>query len=574
MLGVGAVADVDLLNEIFAVPELFVRKGASLFEHFSVIFRRCRITDGGRHALRRLQRGEVHTLEPCGRSEHLHIERVVLSALQHAVAVEIPFVRVLLAPCVVDEALDHAPVFLQPLVVFAELPFAVGFDDGSHLSVHAGAERTLSSAERQLGAEAHIAVFVGIVFKLCVANRALQLGKQEAERVSVAPDVRAGAFARACVLTNALPAVERAVLEAKYRRGFQNGERRGDRIDHRGIECGAVERIAEFFRLAIKLASVFQRVLRALQRIRKSRRVVRLPHDIVSVFVEIRRPIVIIVRNVPRQNEGEAFRFSGGHRLRAADCANVILPRLLIRARVQIAHRQLMPEGRDGVLPSTAVPIFLHDGIPHIRRDGQIAVAFFGNRFFRVFQRDRRHRAVARLLVFRSREGIADGENDGIAHVIHTALDIDIEESRRESGIIRFSGDQRVERRHRNVSRKILVRKSQGRDRKSSVERNVAEMRKSAHRSRVRSEAEAAEAILRKCSRELFFLIALQDLRHSFSVGKLRAYREKAIGIHTALVRTIEDLPIDKRSVSRNSERARTNAAERKRDLAEIFVFV
>ena len=176
-----------------------------------------------RHLRCCLECGKVHSLKPRGRAEKLHIKRMMLSALKHAVLVHIPFVMIFRMPSKFKQLLDRIPIRSQPLVVSAYLPLSVGLENGSHLTVNAGTGEIIG-CEGKTRSEAHTAHIVYARSELGISYRSLKIGEKEAKRIRVAPHVRAGSLTGAEVLKKSFPAPERAVLKSKHGCSLKHGK--------------------------------------------------------------------------------------------------------------------------------------------------------------------------------------------------------------------------------------------------------------------------------------------------------------------------------------------------------------
>ena len=191
---------------------------------------------------------EVEAGEPRVRAEQLHVERVVLSAPEHARPLGVPSVGVGRAPGILDGLLQRRPDLAQEAVVAAQLPVAVELHRVAELAVRAGPLRRAAGAERQRHAEAHAASRVQVVGIVRAAHAALELGIEEGQRLLVVPDMGAAALAAPDILVDAFPAVEGAIRQAHHRRRLQDAEVGGRGVEHRQWQAGPVERIAEHAR--------------------------------------------------------------------------------------------------------------------------------------------------------------------------------------------------------------------------------------------------------------------------------------------------------------------------------------
>ena len=170
----------------------------------------------------RLQRRQIHGRQPGIRAEQLHVERMVLTAPEHAGLVRVPSVRIIRRPGVFHRALDVRPIPSQPGIVAEILPFAIGFDDRAEMAVGAGADDVEAGAERQALAEGQAAVRQLVVGEFGLAQRPLQSRKKISQRLLIVPDMRAAPFARAFADMLAFPAPDLAALQPDDGRGAED----------------------------------------------------------------------------------------------------------------------------------------------------------------------------------------------------------------------------------------------------------------------------------------------------------------------------------------------------------------
>ena len=149
------VAQLHLLIEISSVEQLLVQERASLLIQRQIFLRAFLFSQMLCHLRARLQRRQIHALQPGARPEQLHIQRVMLPPLQHAVLVRIPAAGILRAPRKLQRSFDTGPQLFEELLVAAELPVAVGLDHAAHLPVHAGHIPAAFAAQRQRQTEPH-----------------------------------------------------------------------------------------------------------------------------------------------------------------------------------------------------------------------------------------------------------------------------------------------------------------------------------------------------------------------------------------------------------------------------------
>ena len=230
------VGKVETLVIVLAVEEVVSDPPLSLCEERSVLARGGVVAEMLGHLGAGLERGEVEAGEPRVGAEQLHVEGVVLAAVEDAGFLGVPPILVLRRPSELDGLLDRGPEGAEPVGVAADLPVAVGLDDAAELAVGAGAEGHSAGSEGELHAERHASFRALVVGEIGVANGALELGKEERQGLRVVPDVGAGAFAAARAGVAALPAIEGTVLKPQHRGTLQNRQVGGD-----GVECGRRE---------------------------------------------------------------------------------------------------------------------------------------------------------------------------------------------------------------------------------------------------------------------------------------------------------------------------------------------
>lgn len=178
---------------------------------------------GARHLRRGFEAREIKAIEPRAGAEQFHIQRVMLAAFQHAVAIGIPAIRVIGIPGVLHRLFHPGPKVFQPLRIAAKLPFAIGLENIAILPVHTGAERRILAPQGNLRAEAQAARLIQIIGKVALAQAALQTREQKRHGIGVIPHVRAAALARSLGAVQPFPAVERAVWQADAGGRFQHG---------------------------------------------------------------------------------------------------------------------------------------------------------------------------------------------------------------------------------------------------------------------------------------------------------------------------------------------------------------
>ena len=98
MLGWLFVFKLHRLEEIAAVKEIVFCPLSAVFKQARIFVTFVPIPEKIRHFRGGFQCGQIHSLQPGGRPEKLHIKGVVLSALKYAVLVPVPFVGVMPAP--------------------------------------------------------------------------------------------------------------------------------------------------------------------------------------------------------------------------------------------------------------------------------------------------------------------------------------------------------------------------------------------------------------------------------------------------------------------------------------------
>ena len=92
MLGGRFVLEVDLMYEIFSVEEIALRPSIASAEALAVFLCHVALSHEVCHFSTCRECGKIKPLKPSGRAEKLHIKRVMLAPLKHAVTVSVPFV--------------------------------------------------------------------------------------------------------------------------------------------------------------------------------------------------------------------------------------------------------------------------------------------------------------------------------------------------------------------------------------------------------------------------------------------------------------------------------------------------
>ena len=375
--GIFLTGKVDLLDKIFAVKQIFLCISITLFEKRAIIRRLFVLIEILRHLCRRRKRRKIQSLKPRGRSKKLHVQRMMLSALQNAVAVKIPRIGIFLVPCICQYFLNGIPVRPQPLVIAANFPFAQGLDNGEHRAIHTRTRLRDASAKRQQGSEAHFAVFLYIASKFRFTDRAFQIGEKEAKRICIAPNMRTSTLTRPLLAVNAFPSVKSTVFKPQHCRRFQNGHRRRDCINHGRIQGRGMQRIAERYCFLIKFITVQKCIESGSAGIFITCGIVIFPHDVSIVFVLEAPPIIIAIRNVPSEDEACFFTLVKGR----ADRTAIRLAGFLIMTVQKRSLCHLIPKCGNRVAPFAAIPIFLYHSVFCIHRYGKISI-------FRILRRD------------------------------------------------------------------------------------------------------------------------------------------------------------------------------------------
>ena len=398
----------------------------------------------------------------------------------------VPSVFILLRPCKFQRLFDLRPPFLQPFVVAHDLPLAVGFDDAAHLAVHAGHKAGTLSAQRQLKAESHAAVVALIIGEVQLAHRPLQPRKEEWQRESVVPDVRAAALAAAGVHTAALPAVEFAVRQAQTGRALEHGNVGADRVQRALGQIASIQRLREGLCAAFKLVPARQSAFGHLLNRSEHRRVEVLPVALQPLLLAHRFPVVDVVGHVPRDDEANLARLArlqrdvDGQRRGIHPVFPVGI--VLVHAALDRAGGgKVMPEHAQIVKPRSAEPVLLN-GNRFSRLDGHhqaTVVGIFGIVRLPVVQLDRGHRVILNHPCFmRAAVGIAQRQRGGI--IDRSILRIGQRhgiEARRNAGSVLVERNERIKRRQRYAAREFPVLKRHLRKRKRAFEFAVLKMR-------------------------------------------------------------------------------------------------
>ena len=550
-----------------------------------------------RHLRARLEGAQVEAGEPGIGTEQLHVQGMVLAAFQDAVAVGVPAVLVAFRPRELDRFLHRGPVAPQPVAVAADLPVAVGLDHAAELPVRAGAEGGALRAERQAQAEPHAAVRALVVGEVEVAHRALQLRKQKRQRVGVVPDVGAGALAAALFRAQPLEAVERAVGEAQAGGRLQHRQVGRGRLQGRGRQGGAVQRLLEAQRLAMQAVPVLQGVAGAGGGVLEQRGVVVLPGRRRGRRLALRAgpPVLGEVGEAPGDDEAhaalrarrqvEAGAQGAGVAALETDSARCGFAVRIAALRHRAGRGELAPVHLQAVEPGAAEPALL---CPHLRAGGggigshaQVAAGRVILPHPGAAQREGRRPAraaggtIESVAAGTQRRRVGQRHGHGVAHrravgVAHP----DLEERRGNAGVAVVEGNERVERGHRHGAGKCPAGKLQVRERKLAAERHRLHVRRTRHAAALRAEAESFGGAFHQLAGMLGGQVAVEDTRVEQAPVTFRFYGEVAVAVDAALVGAVEDLPVDQPAAAGQADAAAADAAERKRDLPQAVAGV
>ncbi len=176
-------------------------------------------------------------------------------------------------------------------------------------------------------------------------------------------------------------------------------------------------------------------------------------------------------------------------------------------------------------------------------------------------------RAVHRVDVVlgeRIPECAADRVGDRLpARVLH----LDLKERRRYSRVLVVEGDEWVEGSESHPARELRLPKGDGGDGELAVELAVPEVGDPGQPVASGPEAEGAIGVARERSAVGRREVAVEHARVQHLPPRLGLDREVGEPIGAALVRPVEDLPVDEAAIAGEADRAGAYAPERKRDL-------
>ena len=515
----------------------------------------------------------------------------MLPALQHAVPVSVPSVAVVRRPGERQALPDGGPERGEPFGVARYLPVPVHLDDAAELAVGAGPERRPSAAERELQAKAHAAVFAQVVAVVGLAHAAFQPREQERQRVGVVPHVGTAPLAAYFVGVAALEAVEGAVLQAQHGRALEYRQVGGDRIDYGRGQRRREQSFLERRRFPVQPVPVRKGVARRVARVLPQRGVVVPPTvgrrlaaaRIAARIVRSRVPVVGVNGEVPGQHESRpALRarlhpqMSRQQAVGAAQACPAGANLLVAPVREPAGRRKVAPIGAHVVDPDALVggpaPVLLATHIARVGGHGHVS-----------------RRAAIRPLAARShadhgqpvvppkavdlggsRHRVVDRQADGIGQGrVLRVVDLDLEERRRDAGVVFTERYEGVERGDGHGTGKRVVAQRERGDRKLAAEARRAEVwrRRQVAARRTRSERRAPGACF-QASGVGWLKIPLQHARIEHLAVPLRLDGKVGVTVGAALVRPVEYLPVDQPPVAGQADAAAADAAERKRNLA------
>ena len=168
-------------------------------------------------------------------------------------------------------------------------------------------------------------------------------------------------------------------------------------------------------------------------------------------------------------------------------------------------------------------------------------------------------------------ERAGDGVGDGL---LRGVLDFDLEEGGREAGVLFIEGDEGVEGGHAEAAGELPLGEGEGGERELAAELHIPEVRHPCQVLASRPEAEAnvlaglARAVIGRGQ------VAVEDACVEHLAARLGLNGEVGEAVRAALVRPVEDLPVDQAAVAGEPNAAGPDAAEGEGDLCGIGAFV
>ena len=478
----------------------------------------------------------------------------------------------------------------RPLRVAADLPLAVRLDHAAELAVRARPEAEPLAPERQLQPERHAAVGGGVVAEVGVAHRALQVREQERHRVGVVPHVGAAPLAATLVDAHPLEAVEGAVLQAQDGGAVEHRQGGGGGVEHRGRHAAGVQRVAERQGIALQPLPLAQAVAGAGCRVGEAGGVPVAPlaglelrrRPVALLLVRPHRvPVVDAVGEAPGQHEAHAARLPGGHADARRQHPGVIAPeaaagavgRLRVAAVGEPAGRgEVVPVDGEVVEPGAAEPVLLEADLRAVGGGGEVAVAGVLGSDAAGAQGEELDAVAACGVVDRlaGPGGVGDRQRHGVIEVVVAGVgDPHLEAGGGDAGVVGVARNERVEGAQGDGARELVVGERKSGDRKGALEFHVREVGQAAQGGARRAEAVAVQPGRAQAAGQRPGQVAVQHPRIHHFAAALRLHGKVAEAVHAALVRAVEDFPVDQPPVAGQPDRAGADPAERKRDLVE-----